>query len=68
MSNILANVDRSVDGTSQFLDHPASLLRQMLLPDIKPRFDAEGIEIPFPHRTIYTGSATTPFPVSQVGE
>jgi len=34
-------------------------LREM----IKERFDAEGIEIPFPHRTIYTGSVTDPFPV-----
>ncbi|UCC99383.1 MAG: mechanosensitive ion channel family protein [Phycisphaerales bacterium] len=30
---------------------------------LKKRFDAEGIEIPFPHRTLYTGSATDPFPV-----
>ena len=34
-----------------------------MLRDIKKRFDAEGIEIPFPHRTIYTGSVTEPFPV-----
>ena len=32
--------------------------------EIKRRFDEEGIEIPFPHRTIYTGSATEPFPVA----
>ncbi len=43
---------------NSFLD-----LRSTLLPEIKARFDAEGIEIPFPHRTIYTGSATPPFPV-----
>ena len=33
--------------------------------EIKKRFDEEGIEIPFPHRTIYTGDATKPFPILQ---
>ncbi|MEQ9401323.1 MAG: mechanosensitive ion channel family protein [Longimicrobiales bacterium] len=31
--------------------------------DIKERLDAEGIEIPFPHRTLYPGSVTEPFPI-----
>lgn len=31
--------------------------------DVKARFDAEGVEIPFPHRTLYVGSATDEFPV-----
>lgn len=31
---------------------------------IKNRFDQEGIEIPFPHRTIYAGSVTEPLPVT----
>jgi small-conductance mechanosensitive channel len=35
--------------------------------DIKAAFDAAGIEIPFPHRTLYTGAATDPFPVRVVG-
>jgi len=30
---------------------------------IKNRFDEEGIEIPFPHVSVYTGSATKPFPI-----
>jgi len=35
---------------------------------IKRRFDEEGIEIPFPHRSIYAGQASEPFPVRVVGE
>lgn len=35
---------------------------------IKERFDAAGIELPFPHQSLYTGSATEPFPIRIVGE
>ncbi|VGO16782.1 Small-conductance mechanosensitive channel [Pontiella desulfatans] len=41
-------------------------LRNSLLMEVKKRFDAEGIEIPFPHRTLYAGEATKPFPVHVV--
>ena len=38
-------------------------VRNSLLRDIKKRFDAENIEIPFPHRSLYAGEATAPFPI-----
>ena len=38
-------------------------LKTELLREIKERFDAEGIEIPFPHRTLYMGSESDPFPI-----
>lgn len=38
-------------------------LRNSLLMEVKRRFDEEDIEIPFPHRTLYAGEATKPFPV-----
>ncbi|MDF7823352.1 mechanosensitive ion channel family protein [Pontiellaceae bacterium B12227] len=41
-------------------------LRNSLMTEIKKRFDAEGIEIPFPHRTLYAGEVTKPFPVHVV--
>ncbi|WP_103020168.1 mechanosensitive ion channel family protein [Salinibacter altiplanensis] len=46
--------------TEHFLD-----LRNSIPIEIKEAFDEHGIEIPFPHRTLYTGSETTPFPVQQ---
>jgi len=41
-------------------------LKNSIYEEIKNAFDAHGIEIPFPHRTIYTGSVTAPFPVKIV--
>ncbi|MBU0678325.1 MAG: mechanosensitive ion channel family protein [Verrucomicrobia bacterium] len=41
-------------------------LRNSIMREIKERLDAEGIEIPFPHRTLYAGAATAPFPVRVV--
>jgi small-conductance mechanosensitive channel len=43
-------------------------LRNSILKEIKTRFDEEGIEIPFPHLTLYSGSATEAFPVEVRGE
>lgn len=43
-------------------------LKQTILQEIKERFDAEGIEIPFPHRTLYAGSVTDPLPIRLVTE
>lgn len=41
-------------------------LRGSLMKEIKNRFDREGIEIPFPHRTLYMGEASKPFDVRVV--
>lgn len=38
-------------------------LKNMLLEEVKKAFDENGIEIPFPHLSLYTGSVTEPFPV-----
>ncbi|MCA9667824.1 MAG: mechanosensitive ion channel family protein, partial [Myxococcales bacterium] len=43
-------------------------LRNEIAEQVKAAFDAAGIEIPFPHRTLYTGSVTEPFPVRVVPE
>ncbi|MBF0430440.1 MAG: mechanosensitive ion channel family protein [Fibrobacteria bacterium] len=38
-------------------------LKNSIMMEIKECFDKEGIEIPFPHRTIYSGSKTDAFPI-----
>ena len=38
-------------------------VRTGLHEEIKTALDEHGIEIPFPHRTLYTGRVTEPFPV-----
>ena len=38
-------------------------VRNELPPRVKQAFDDAGIEIPFPHRTVYTGAETAPFPI-----
>jgi len=53
------NLQFSVWATrANFLEMKNSMYEQ-----IKEAFDRENIEIPFPHRTLYTGAVTTPFPV-----
>lgn len=41
-------------------------LRNRIQEEIKVAFDETGIEIPFPHRSIYAGSVTEPFPIRLV--
>lgn len=38
-------------------------VKNSVFTEIKAAFDKEGIEIPFPHVTLYTGAETKPFPV-----
>jgi len=47
----------------KFLD-----LRNGMHERVKEAFDNEGIEIPFPHRTLYTGSSMQPLPVHITGD
>ena len=35
---------------------------------LKESFDEEGIEIPFPHSSLYAGSETAPFPIKLVAD
>ena len=41
-------------------------LKNKIAEEIKKRFDEEGIEIPFPHLSLYSGSVTQPIPVNIV--
>lgn len=43
-------------------------LKNSIHEEIKEAFDAEGIEIPFPHRSLYTGSVTEPFPIRVIND
>ena len=58
------NLQFSVWGVrTSFLD-----LRNGIQERVKEAFDREGIEIPFPHRTLYAGSETAPLPVRMVSD
>lgn len=41
-------------------------IRKTLIPSVKKRFDEEGIEIPFPHVSLYAGSRSDPLPIRLV--
>ncbi len=41
-------------------------VKNSVFQEIKLAFEAEGIEIPFPHVSIYSGAATKPFPVTGI--
>lgn len=43
-------------------------LKNMMMEEIKIRFDEEGIEIPFPHVSLYSGSDTKPIPINIVND
>ncbi len=43
-------------------------LKNAMYIDIKSSFDQQGIEIPFPHMSLYAGTATTAFPLASVTE
>jgi len=43
-------------------------LKNSIHEEIKEAFDAEGIEIPFPHRSLYTGAVTEPFPIRVISD
>lgn len=43
-------------------------MKNQIYEEIKKRFDEEGIEIPFPHVSFYTGLESKPLPVEIVGK
>lgn len=43
-------------------------VKNSMMESIKKRFDEEGVEIPFPHLSLYSGSVTEPIPVSIINQ
>nr|NIR50050.1 mechanosensitive ion channel [candidate division KSB1 bacterium]NIT72389.1 mechanosensitive ion channel [candidate division KSB1 bacterium]NIV07204.1 mechanosensitive ion channel [candidate division Zixibacteria bacterium]NIX72069.1 mechanosensitive ion channel [candidate division KSB1 bacterium] len=43
-------------------------VKNQIYEQIKKRFDEEGIEIPFPHLSFYTGLASKPLPIEIVNK
>jgi small-conductance mechanosensitive channel len=43
-------------------------LKNSVMQEIKERFDREGIEIPFPHLSLYSGAVTDPMPIRIIND
>lgn len=43
-------------------------VKNSIFKEIKGAFDSEGIEIPFPHVSLYAGETTKPFPITEKGK
>ena len=43
-------------------------LKNSIMEEIKIRFDQEGIEIPFPHVSLYSGSESKPIPINIIND
>lgn len=43
-------------------------VKNKLMDAIKERFDKEGIELPFPHVSVYAGSVTEPMPIKVIND
>lgn len=43
-------------------------LKNSIYDEIKSAFDEQGVEIPFPHVSLYTGSVTEPFPIKNTDD
>jgi small-conductance mechanosensitive channel len=43
-------------------------LKNSVMQEIKERFEREGIEIPFPHLSLYSGSVTDPMPIRIIND
>lgn len=62
--NSSVNIQLSVWGRREVYRN----LKSDLMLAIKTAFDDNDIEIPFPHVSLYTGSKTEPFPITQVND
>ncbi|MGH8427111.1 MAG: mechanosensitive ion channel family protein [Gammaproteobacteria bacterium] len=65
--NQLADSAVTIKGRLKTLPSAQWSTGRAFLARVKKAFDAEGIEIPFPHRTFYFGEASPPFKISRIG-